>query len=59
MSAHSRWLQFVTELPDSPKTKAKGVVLVRGPWHATLGSIRLLFLYESIPLVPRSVLVLM
>ena len=31
MSAHNPKLQFVTELPDSPKTEAKGVVLVRGP----------------------------
>ena len=38
MSTHSPWLQFVTGLPDSPKTEAKGVVLVRGPWHVTLGS---------------------
>ena len=30
MSAHSPWLQFVIGLPDSPKTKAKGVVLVKG-----------------------------
>ena len=33
MSAHSPWLQFVTGLLDSPKTKAKGVVLVKGPWY--------------------------
>ena len=33
MSAHSPWLQFVTGLPDSPKTEAKGVVLVKGPWY--------------------------
>ena len=25
------WLQFVNGVPDSPKTKAKGVILVRGP----------------------------
>ena len=31
-------LQFVNELPDSPKTEAKGVILVRGPWDETLGS---------------------
>ena len=31
MSAHSPQLQFVTELPDSPKIEARGVVLVRGP----------------------------
>ena len=31
MSAQSPWLQFLTGLPDSPKTEAKGVILVRGP----------------------------
>ena len=31
-------LQFVNRLPDSPKTEAKGVILVRGPWDETLGS---------------------
>ena len=31
MSSHSPRLQFVTGLPNSPKTEAKGVVLVRGP----------------------------
>ena len=30
MSTHSPRLQFVTGLLDSPKTKVKGVVLVRG-----------------------------
>ena len=35
MSAHSPRLQFVTELLDSPKTEAKGVVLVKGPWYET------------------------
>ena len=38
MSAQSPRLQFVTGLLDSPKTKAKGVILVRGPWDETLGS---------------------
>ena len=38
MSAHSPWLQFITGLPDSPKTEAKGVVLVKGPWHETPSS---------------------
>ena len=37
MSAHNLKLQFVTGLPDSLKTEAKGVVLVRGPWYETLG----------------------
>ena len=42
ISAHNPWLQFVTRILDFPKTKAKGVVLVKGPWgvrrHAFLGS---------------------
>ena len=38
MSAHSPRLQFVTRLLNSPKTKAKGVVLVEGLWYETLGS---------------------
>ena len=37
-SAHSPRLQFVTGLPDSPKTKEKGVILVEGPWYEMLGS---------------------
>ena len=43
MSTHSPWLQFVTGLPDSSKTKEKGVVLVEGPWHETPCSPGLLF----------------
>ena len=43
MSAHNPKLRFVTGLPDSPKTEAKGVVLVRGPWYETLGSLVLPF----------------
>ena len=43
MSAHSPRLQFVTRLPESLKTEAKGVVLVRGLWHMTPGSQRLHF----------------
>ena len=35
MSPHSPRLQFVTGLPDSPKTKAKEVVLVKGLWYET------------------------
>ena len=31
MSAQSPGLLFVTGLPDSPKSEAKGVILVRGP----------------------------
>ena len=33
--AQSPRLQVVTGLPDSPKTEARGVILVRGPWHET------------------------
>ena len=43
MSVHSPRLQFVTGLPDSPKTEAKRVVLVRGLRHVTLSSPRLPF----------------
>ena len=43
MSAHSPQLQFVTGLPDSPKTEKKGVVLVRGPWYETPDSLGLPF----------------
>ena len=43
MLAHSPRLQFVTRLPDSPKTEAKGVVLVKGLWYETLDSPRLPF----------------
>ena len=43
MSTHNPKLQFIIGLPDSPKTKAKGVVLVRGPWYETLGSLGLPF----------------
>ena len=43
MLAHSPQLQFVIGLPNSPKTEAKGIVLVRGPWYETLGSPRLPF----------------
>ena len=31
MSAKSPWFQFVTELPNLPKSEVKGVILVRGP----------------------------
>ena len=43
MSTHSPRLQFVTGLPDSPKTNAKEVILVKGSWYETLGSPRLPF----------------
>ena len=38
MSVLSPRFQIVKGLPDSPKTEAKGVLLVRGPWDETLGS---------------------
>ena len=40
-------MQFVTRLPDSPKTEAKGVILVRGPWNETLGSPDLSFVVNQ------------
>ena len=43
ISAHSPLLQFVTRVLDSPKTEAKGVVFVKGPWYETLGSLGLPF----------------
>ena len=43
MSAHNPKLQFIIELPNSPKTEAKGVVLVMGPWYETLSSLGLPF----------------
>ena len=38
MSVLNLGLQVVNGLPDSPKTKAKGVLLVRGPWDESPGS---------------------
>ena len=38
MSVLNPRLQVVNELPDSPKTEAKGVLLVRGPWDESSGS---------------------
>ena len=43
MSAHNPKLQFVIGLPDTPNTKAKGVVLIKGPWYEMLGSLKLPF----------------
>ena len=43
LSAQSPCLQVFTGLPDSPKTEAKGVILVRGPWYETPGSLDLSF----------------
>ena len=47
LSAQSPRLQFVTVLPDSPKTEAKGVILVRGLWYETPGSPNLPFTLNS------------
>ena len=38
MSVWSPRRQIVNGLPDSPKTEAKGALLVRGPWDETSGS---------------------
>ena len=38
MSILDSLLQFVNGLPNSPKTEAKGVILVRGPWDESPGS---------------------
>ena len=38
LSSQSPRLQFVTGLPESPKTEVKGVILVRGSWHETPSS---------------------
>ena len=38
LSAQSPRLQVVTRLSNSPKTEAKGAMLVRGPWYKALGS---------------------
>ena len=43
MMAHSPRLQFVTRLPDSPKTEAKGVFLVKGSWYEKPSSLGLPF----------------
>ena len=43
MSAHNPRLQFITGLPDFPKTEEKGVVMVRGPWNETPNSLGLPF----------------
>ena len=43
MSVLNPRLQIVNRLPDSLKTEAKGVLLVRGPWDETPGSPGLLF----------------
>ena len=43
MSILSPRLQIVNGLPDSPKTEAKGALLVKGPWDETPGSSGLSF----------------
>ena len=43
MSVQNARLQIVNGLPESPKTEAKGALLVRGPWDETLGSPELPF----------------
>ena len=43
MSTHIHRLQFVTGLPDSPKTEVKWVVLDEGLWYEIPGSSRLSF----------------
>ena len=43
MSVLNPLLQVVNGLPNSPKTKAKGVFLVRGPWDESPGSLGLPF----------------
>ena len=52
MSAQSPRLQFVTGLPDSPKTEAKGVILVRKPWHETPDSLNLPFTLNQLMSFP-------
>ena len=47
MSAQSPWLQFVTGLPNSPKTEEKGMILVRGRWYETPGSLDLPFVLNQ------------
>ena len=41
LSVWNAQLQIVNGLPNSPKTEAKDVLLVRGPWDGTLGSLEL------------------
>ena len=46
-------MQFVNGLPDSPKTEANGVILVRGPWDETPGSPDLPFYINQSQLFPH------
>ena len=43
MLVHSPWLQFITGLPNSPKTEKKKVVLVRVPCYKTTDTLGLSF----------------
>ena len=43
MSSHSPQLQFVTGHTNSPMIEAKGVVLLKGPWYETSGSLGIPF----------------
>ena len=43
MSILDSRLKFMNRLLDSPKTEAKGVIIVRGSWDGTLGSLGLPF----------------
>ena len=43
MSVWNAQFQLVDGLPDSPKTEAKGALLLRGPWDETPGSPKLPF----------------
>ena len=55
MSAKSPRLQFVTRLPNSPKTEVKWVILVKGLWYETPGSLGPPFYLNQISLLPRFV----
>ena len=43
MSVLNPRLHVVNRLPNSPKTEAKGVLLVRGPWDESPSSLSLPF----------------
>ena len=43
MSIRNTRLQLINGLPDSPKTEAKGTLLVRGPWDETSSFLELPF----------------
>ena len=47
MSAQSPRFQFFMGLLDSPKIEAKGLILVRGPWYETPGSLDLPFVLNQ------------